>query len=100
MTWDALSLPAALAGGWSAFKAANGAAWDIYLDARSGAPQLVQGQGIPLIPGSLPVPDNNDASQKLPPLFVLRLYLPPNSSAAPMKSRRSFLQSLLLILFG
>ena len=49
---DAPGLPMALAGGWSSFKALNGGAWDVYLDARSGAPQLVQGQGVPFIPGS------------------------------------------------
>lgn len=37
---------------WSAFKATNGDAWDLWLDTRSGAPLLVQGQGIPMLPGS------------------------------------------------
>ena len=37
---------------WSSFKAANGGPFEIHLDARSGAPQLVQGPGIPFVPGS------------------------------------------------
>ena len=45
-------LAAAKRGGWSSFKALNGGAWDVYLDGRSGAPLLVQGQGIAFIPGT------------------------------------------------
>ncbi len=36
---------------WNAFRAAHGGGWGIWLDARSGAPTLVQGQGIPWIAG-------------------------------------------------
>ena len=36
---------------WGQFLQSHGAGWEIYLDARSGAPLLVQGQGIPWIPG-------------------------------------------------
>jgi len=32
--------------GWEQFRAAHGQAWSIYLDRRSGAPLLVEGQGI------------------------------------------------------
>jgi subtilisin-like proprotein convertase family protein len=32
---------------WEGFRAANGKNWTIYLDRRSGAPLLVEGQGIP-----------------------------------------------------
>src|SRR5213083_3048916 len=52
LTPAAAQVPEPVRAGWKAFKAANGEAWDMYLDARSGAPLLVQGQGIPLIPGS------------------------------------------------
>jgi len=37
---------------WNAFKAAHGPAWQVFLDARSGAPLLVQGQGIPWVAGN------------------------------------------------
>src|SRR5262245_56472477 len=46
------SVPLAARSGWSAFAQAYGGSWDITLDARSGAPTLVQGVGIPFIPGS------------------------------------------------
>jgi len=36
---------------WNLFLAANGSQWDIGLDRRSGRPDLIQGQGIPWIPG-------------------------------------------------
>src|SRR5262245_14145935 len=36
-----------LRGAWDGFKAAHGSNWSIYLDRRSGAPMLVEGQGIP-----------------------------------------------------
>src|SRR5438445_1320568 len=48
---EAVQIPEPVRAGWRSFKAANGEAWDVYLDARSGAPLLVQGQGIPVIPG-------------------------------------------------
>jgi hypothetical protein len=38
--------------GWESFRAAHGDAWSIYLDRRSGAPLLVEGQGIPWHLGS------------------------------------------------
>ncbi len=47
-----VGVPASIRSGWGASKDLDGPGWDIYLDARSGAPILVQGQGIPLIPGS------------------------------------------------
>jgi hypothetical protein len=37
---------------WEEFQAAEGPGWEVYLDGRSGAPMLVQGPGIPWIPGS------------------------------------------------
>jgi fibronectin type 3 domain-containing protein len=37
---------------WESFLTAHGENWKIYLDGRSGAPILVEGQGIPWIPGS------------------------------------------------
>ncbi len=40
-----------LRAGWNSFLGAHGASWNVYLDSRSGAPLLVEGQGIPLIPG-------------------------------------------------
>src|SRR5262245_19662570 len=49
---DSVRLPLSMRSAWSGFKGANGPEWDIYVDARSGAPVLVQGRGIPLIPGS------------------------------------------------
>jgi subtilisin-like proprotein convertase family protein len=33
--------------GWEQFRAAHGQEWSVYLDRRSGAPLLVEGQGIP-----------------------------------------------------
>jgi trimeric autotransporter adhesin len=36
---------------WDAFRAAHGSAWSIYLDRRSGAPLLVEGEGIPWAAG-------------------------------------------------
>src|SRR5262249_50006699 len=44
-------LPSSMRSAWSGFKGSHGE-WDIHVDARSGAPILVQGQGIPFIPGS------------------------------------------------
>ena len=43
------SLPATekLRGAWEAFRAVAGQSWSIYIDRRSGAPLLVEGQGIP-----------------------------------------------------
>ena len=43
------SLPSTerLRGAWEAFRATHGQAWSVYLDRRSGAPLLVEGQGIP-----------------------------------------------------
>ena len=38
--------------GWRAFRAAHGMDWEVWLDGRSGAPLLVQGPGIPWIPGT------------------------------------------------
>ena len=38
--------------GWEGFKAVHGPGWSIYLDRRSGAPLIVQGQGIPWIAGT------------------------------------------------
>ena len=52
MLADDARVPAAARTAWGAFKTLNGPAWDVYLDGRSGAPLLVQGQGIPFIPGS------------------------------------------------
>src|SRR5262245_48567813 len=49
---DSARLPLSMRSAWSGFKGANGQDWDIHVDARSGAPLLVQGQGIPFIPGS------------------------------------------------
>src|SRR5262249_33897673 len=37
---------------WDLFTGAYGDRWDITVDSRSGVPLLVQGQGIPWIPGS------------------------------------------------
>jgi hypothetical protein len=37
--------------GWKAFRAAHGESWDVTLDARSGAPLLVEGEPIPGIVG-------------------------------------------------
>ena len=41
-----------LRAGWSGFTIAHGPDWRVWLDPRSGAPLLVEGQGIPWIPGS------------------------------------------------
>jgi len=49
---DSTQLPLSMRNTWSGFKGAHGEQWNIYIDARSGAPTLVQGQGIPFIPGS------------------------------------------------
>ncbi|MEW5806202.1 MAG: hypothetical protein AB1756_02460 [Acidobacteriota bacterium] len=49
---DSLSTDDPLRIGWNSFKAAHGPGWKIYLDSRSGAPLLVEGQGIPWIPGT------------------------------------------------
>jgi hypothetical protein len=46
-TMPAASLPSAVRAGWDSFRAAHGAQWAISLDRRSGAPLLVEGQGIP-----------------------------------------------------
>jgi hypothetical protein len=46
-TMPAESLPSAARTGWDGFRAAHGAAWAIWIDRRSGAPLLVEGQGIP-----------------------------------------------------
>ena len=40
-----------LRAGWTEFKASHGSGWQIHLDARSGVPLLVEGQGIPMVPG-------------------------------------------------
>jgi hypothetical protein len=48
---------------WKSFLTAHGERWKIYLDGRSGAPLLVEGKGIPLIPGAgnnLSAPDAID----------------------------------------
>jgi len=37
----------AVRGGWEQFKTAHGPAWSIYVDRRSGAPLLAEGNGIP-----------------------------------------------------
>src|SRR5262249_33998562 len=37
---------------WKEFVADHGGAWHVYLDGRSAAPLLVEGQGIPWIAGS------------------------------------------------
>ncbi len=47
----AARVSASIQSGWASFKDREGPDWDVYLDARSGAPILVQGQGIPLVPG-------------------------------------------------
>src|SRR5438093_773894 len=47
---DAALVPETILTGWNSFRAENDGAWDVYLDARSGAPELVQGQGIPFVP--------------------------------------------------
>ncbi len=53
------SLPAASTAriGWEKFRAASGGAWSVYLDRRSGAPLLVEGQGIawPIAPDATTV---------------------------------------------
>ena len=49
---DQAEVTSAIRSGWASFKSQNGGAWDVYLDARSGAPLLAQGQGIPFIPGT------------------------------------------------
>ena len=49
------SLPAggaSLAAGWKSFRASHGDQWKILVDGRSGAPLMVEGQGIPWIAGS------------------------------------------------
>ncbi len=46
-TMPAASLPSTARAGWETFRAAHGAEWAISLDRRSGAPLLVEGQGIP-----------------------------------------------------
>ena len=58
-TLNAIPLPAkdleqgsALRAGWDLFRSEYGDGWDITVDGRSGVPTLVQGQGIPWIPGS------------------------------------------------
>ena len=45
-TMPADALPSAARGGWDSFRAAHGAEWSISIDRRSGAPLLVEGQGI------------------------------------------------------
>jgi len=37
--------------GWEQFRIANGGGWRVHIDSRSGAPLLVEGQGIPWIAG-------------------------------------------------
>src|SRR5262245_45791796 len=49
---EAAQVPETIRNEWKAFRATYGDKWDVYVDARSGAPMLVQGQGIPFIPGS------------------------------------------------
>ena len=49
---DALQTAGFARGGWKSFRALNGEGWDVFIDGRSGAPLLVQGEGIPFIPGS------------------------------------------------
>jgi hypothetical protein len=46
-TMPAASLPSAARAGWDGFRAAHGTDWSISLDRRSGAPLLVEGEGIP-----------------------------------------------------
>jgi fibronectin type 3 domain-containing protein len=46
-TPDALPGYDAERAGWAAFKSAHGDAWSVWIDRRSGAPLLVEGQGIP-----------------------------------------------------
>jgi hypothetical protein len=45
-------IPESARAAWNSFKSRYGPNWDVYLDRRSGAPLLVQGQGIPFVPGS------------------------------------------------
>jgi len=49
---SSLGLPPSIRSAWSGFRNTNGEDWDIHVDARSGAPTLVQGRGIAFIPGS------------------------------------------------
>ena len=49
---DELPVGDATRAGWEAFRAEFGPRWTIVLDRRSGAPLLVEGQGIPWIAGS------------------------------------------------
>src|SRR5262245_57226617 len=42
-------VPAPLGAAWSSFMGPDGKGWDVYLDARSGAPLLVQGRGVPFL---------------------------------------------------
>lgn len=45
-------VPPDVRAGWARFFDAHGSRWNVVLDARSGAPVLAEGQGIPWIPGS------------------------------------------------
>lgn len=49
---DAARLPESMRAGSVSFMTAHGNAWDVTIDRRSGVPLLVQGEGIPLIPGT------------------------------------------------
>src|SRR5262245_34251084 len=52
---DALGEQDPLRTGWSAFRALHGDQWSVWLDRRSGAPMLVEGRGLPMIPAGAPV---------------------------------------------
>jgi trimeric autotransporter adhesin len=58
------ALPATLDArkGWDQFRAAHGAEWSIHLDGRSGAPLLVQGNGIPWSVPATPAIEGFEAS--------------------------------------
>ncbi|HEX4825425.1 MAG TPA: choice-of-anchor J domain-containing protein [Candidatus Polarisedimenticolaceae bacterium] len=49
---DSLGTQDALRVRWNAFRAAHGREWQVWLDRRSGAPMLVEGQGMPMIAGA------------------------------------------------
>src|SRR5262245_7766713 len=49
---DELPLGDPVRAGWDEFRAENGGSWSVVLDRRSGAPLLVEGDGIPWIAGS------------------------------------------------
>ena len=49
---DAPAAPQGLRAVWESFRSAAGPGWELVVDARSGAPLLAQGEGVPWIPGT------------------------------------------------